>query len=190
MRTFAGSRTGPDRPMWLQHEVLRIHALGHESFAALCDERLGLSLTTAARLVSIVARVKREDAIRWGQERTAALIEVANATPGLDTPGMLKLEQLKLPSGRRVDPERDSVRALKEAASALRRARHEAARRGRTTTSVERKEAARLQRALRARGVTVAVARAVATKPGRVSLLRIDVPFDRLGDLRLELARG
>lgn len=164
-------------------------ALGYESFETLCDERLGLSLTTASRLVSIVERVKREDAVRWGQEKTAALIEIANATPTGDTPGMLKLERIKLPNGHRVDPERDSVRALKEAATELRRLHHERSRRGRTTTPSERKEAKRLENLLRRSGVAAAAVRAVATKPGQVSLLRIDVPIDRLGDLKLALGK-
>src|SRR5690348_15670448 len=51
-------------------------AIGAESFEKLCEQRLGLSLTTASRLISIVTRVRRQDAVRWGQEKTAALIEV------------------------------------------------------------------------------------------------------------------
>jgi hypothetical protein len=61
------------------------------------------------------------------------------------------------------------VRALKEAAIELRRLHHERSRRGRTTTPAERKEAKRLETILR--------------------LFRIDIPADRLGDLKLALGK-
>ena len=126
-------------------------ALGADTFEELCDSRLGLSLTTAAQLISIVERVQREDAVRWGQEKTAAVIELSDATPRGDRPGMLKAERLKLPNGHMVDPERDSVRALKEAAKVLRARRGDKSRRGRTTSPDERKRAARLEKPCAAR---------------------------------------
>lgn len=63
-----------------------IAALGYASFAELCDKALDMSQTKADALIGIVRRVRREDAVRIGQDRVAALLELADATPEEDTP--------------------------------------------------------------------------------------------------------
>lgn len=58
--------------------------------------------------------------------------------------------------------------------------------RGRTTTREERRLASDLERRLREEGLEARV-EAVATKPGAVSKLRIEVPADALAVLRAAL---
>ncbi len=53
----------------------------------------------------------------------------------------------------------------------------------------ERKTAVRLERMLRDAGAEHAKVRAVATKPGQVSNVRIEVPFDQMGLLKLLLGK-
>jgi hypothetical protein len=160
--------------------------LGYASFAELCETRLELSLTRAESLVSIASRVRREDALRWGQDKTAALVEIANATSADDTPGEIAQGSLKLPGGKRLDVEKSSARTLKDLAKQLRAKRGTGSARGRTTTKQERALADTLAKRLVADGLEAKVA-AVATKPGSVSKLRIELPADALAALRVAL---
>lgn len=160
--------------------------LGFTSFAALCEERIEMSVTRADHLIAIAARVRREDAIRWGQEKTLALLEIANATATVDTPRELAAAVLTLPGGKRVDIEKASARQLAEIAKSIRAKRGKGSVRGRTTRPEERKLAVALERRLQAEGI-VARVRAVATSPGQVSKIRIEVPADALAILRAAL---
>lgn len=160
--------------------------LGYASFAELCEARLEMSVARAEWLVAIASRVRREDALRWGQEKTVALLQIANATSADDTPGQIAGGSLKLPGGKRLDVEASSARALKLVAKALRSKRGEGSARGRTTTRTERSLAATLEKRLRAEDVEAKVV-AVATRPGAVSKLRIELPADALAALRVAL---
>jgi hypothetical protein len=160
--------------------------LGYANFAELCETRLELSLTRAEALVAIASRVRREDALRWGQDKTAALVEIANATGADDTPGEIAQGSLKLPGGKRLDVEKTSARTLRQLAKDLRAKRGTGGARGRTTTKQERALAEMLAKRLADEGLEVRVA-AVATKPGMVSKLRIELPADALGALRVAL---
>ncbi|MBI2394941.1 MAG: hypothetical protein HYV09_35555 [Deltaproteobacteria bacterium] len=152
--------------------------LGDRGFSDLCQRGLDLSPTNAGKVIEIVERLPRRDALKWGKEKAHALIELADATPAADTP--LKIDAKALGE---VDPKRATVREL-QALAQKERGKKKAAPRGRTTTKEERELAARLQSALRKSGAKTATAAAVATKPGAPAKLRIEVPSDRLDDLR------
>jgi len=164
-----------------------IAALHRRGFGEVCERDLGISVTRAWELIDIVRRVTREDAVRWGQDKTAALLQLASATKQKDTPGMLAAEKIRLHTRKAFDPETATARQIKALALEERR-RRGASRRGRTTTPQERRDAGALQRALKKRGVQGARVRAVATRPGRISEVEIRVPFDALDELRKALA--
>jgi hypothetical protein len=159
-------------------------SLGFASFAKLCAAELDMSESQATHLATIVKAIPREDALRLGQERSAALVSVATAMGSTTSPAALATTRLRLPSGRKLDVAKASVDALREAAKEI-RAEHAPAGavRGRTTTTAERVAAARLEAALHAEGVETARVKAVATRPGHAAVLRIEVPVTALGAL-------
>ena len=64
-------------------------AAGHASFKAfLAAERL-LSARQAAKLIAVVRKVPREQALALGQERAYALVAYTDATPEADSPASL-----------------------------------------------------------------------------------------------------
>jgi hypothetical protein len=141
-------------------------------------------------LIEIAQRVRREDAVRWKQDKTIALLELANATPEHDTPGMLAVEKLRTPGHRPFDPEKTSARKIKEFAKALRAQHGKGSVRGRTTTPEERGTARALLRELGAEHVEENTkVEAVATKPGSPSKIRIEVPIDQLSTLRVAIGK-
>jgi hypothetical protein len=163
-----------------------VAALGYASFAALCEKALGMGETQASHLVTIVGSLGREDALRLGQERSAALISVAHAMPAKAEVVALATAKVKLPSGKRVDIAKASVAELKEVARELRGARNPDAKpaRGRTTSPDERAAATAFEARLHAEGITTARVRAVATSPGKPSKLRIEgIPIDAIASL-------
>lgn len=167
-------------------------AMGREGFADLLEKELGMSLTTAERLMSIVLHVRRADALRWGQDKSSALVELAKATADpTDSPKtIVSKKKLKLASGRVLDLEAAKPSEILDAAKAerLRRQRDGKARRGRTTTAEERALAGEIEKALHAAGVAEAKVEALATKPGQAANLRIErVPIDRIAALRTAL---
>jgi hypothetical protein len=171
--------------------LARLHAapipklLGHASFAELCEQRLEMSVARADRLIAIATRVRREDALRWGQDKTTAILEIASATSADDTPAEVAAGTVKV-GGKAIDVERTSARRLTELAKTIRAKRGAGSVRGRTTTREERKLASDLERRLHEEGLEARV-EAVATKPGAVSKLRIEVPADALAVLRAAL---
>ncbi len=166
-------------------------ALGRASFSDVCAKDLSMSLATAEELVSIVAHVRREDAVRMGQTRALALVALANATPEVDTAATLEKATRRLPSGKHLDVTKASTREIQAAAKELRiAARPTTLVRGRTTTAEERAQAAVLQSTLHAAGLTRARVAAVATKPGQEADIRIErLPVSALGKLRAALAK-
>lgn len=167
-------------------------ALGHATFEDLCRVELGMSVEVAARLAEVAETMTREEAVKMGQSRAIALVDLSRATPEPDSPGQLyRRGTVAIPGGASVDTKKGSARALARAAREIRSA-HDAGkpRRGRSTTSEERDFAAACQRALRAAGITEATVTAVATKPGRESYVRVDrVPVSKVPAAAKALAK-
>jgi hypothetical protein len=164
-----------------------IRVLGRASFGEVCEKDLSMSTTRADWLVAVAQRVRRDDALAWGQDKTMALLELSNATTASDTPSMLEAEKLRAPGGKRFDLARASAAEIRRFAKALRTRRGKGSTRGRTTTPAERAIAKAIARALHHEGVE-GTAVAVATKAGQVSKLRVEVPIDRLEVLRYALS--
>lgn len=170
-------------------------AVGHARFADLVEQELEMSVTTAERLIAIVTHVRRSDALRWGQDKSSALAELAKATADAnDSPATIAAAKtFKLASGRVLDLDAAKPAEILEAAKEERQRRqHDGKRpRGRTTTAEERALAKRIQAALREAGLSEARVEAVATKPGQAANLRIDrVPVDRVTALRAALGKA
>src|SRR4051812_40646347 len=56
-----------------------VAAVGYGSFDVLCREQLGFSAHKAKELILIASRANRSQALLLGQDRTAALIKLADA---------------------------------------------------------------------------------------------------------------
>jgi hypothetical protein len=151
-------------------------ALGYKGLLELVEAELDMSATKARDLMSIARFVRREDALRWGQEKSAALVELAQATAADDSPAtLMKKRRVELEPGRVIDIESANAAAIKEAAKQARAARDEGrkTRRGVSATPAERGVARRLEQALRAAGEARARVTAVA-RPSGAADLRID----------------
>ncbi|MBL8715615.1 MAG: hypothetical protein JNL79_06445 [Myxococcales bacterium] len=157
--------------------------LGHKGFADLCRSGLGIAPSTAARLVDIVERLSRRDALRWGKEKAHALIDLADATAASDTPQRIDAKVLG-----KLDPAKATVREIQTLAQKQRAARKAPHPRGRTTTAEERALARQLQAELRKGGARTAKVEALATKSGATAKLRIEVPADALAKLASAIA--
>jgi hypothetical protein len=164
-------------------------AIGHESFGALCEKELAMSPTKARQLVAIVRGVKRGDALRWGQDRAAALLALAEAMPEPDAAALLAGTEHRLPSGRTLDLGKASMAALWEAARELRAARTITTKRGRglTTTPEERAGAARLERALHEAGLPMARVTPVAKNRAGAQVRIERVPLAEIDKVRIAL---
>lgn len=155
-----------------------------------------MSVATADKLAAVVANVPREDALRMGQERALALVTLARATPEADSATSLEKTVRELPSGKKLDVKKASVRDLREAAKDVRSASAVTSDgkpkpRGRTTSMEERTAAAKLEAALHAAGLDRARVSAVATKPGQGADLRIErVPVAQLATFVKALRRA
>ncbi|MBI2388480.1 MAG: hypothetical protein HYV09_02585 [Deltaproteobacteria bacterium] len=159
--------------------------LGFDGFGELCSKGLGVAPSTANDLIAVVTRVSRRDALKWGKEKSLALVALADATPAEDDPRAIDAKALK-----GVDPDKASVRELKALAKAERTTgkKKGAVSRGRTSSPEERRTAAAIQAALRKAGVKTATVSAVATRPGAESNVRIEgVPFAALSLLKRAL---
>ena len=120
--------------------------------------------------MEIVTWVKRRDALAWRREKSAALVELAKATPAKDTPATLMKRPVKLTSGRTFDARKADAEAVRAAAKEERQALAErrggGRRRGVTTTKSERDRGARLEAALRRAGLKDARVTVVARPRG------------------------
>jgi len=155
--------------------------VGFASFADLCEVKLDLSLTHAHTLISIVKNVPREQALKMGQTRAAALVSLAQATPDPDSASSLANRTIALPSGELLDLRRASTRQIEAAARELRAAdRPGLPVKGRGVTLADRDAAAAVQQLLRAAGVATATVKAIAGSPGASAVLRIDAPMQEL----------
>lgn len=154
--------------------------LGYRSFGRLCRDRLGISLATADKLILIAERVSRENALRWGKEKSAALVDLAIAA---GNNGPITKRKLAL------DPDRVTTREIRAEAKRRRAQRGARTSRGRTVAASEREVAASLERALHREGVKSATVTAVANVPGKPSFLRIErVPCTAVAKLRKALS--
>ncbi len=148
-------------------------ALGFKGFRDLCQNTLPISATTAEKLVSIVANVRREDAHRLGQEKTLALLELSKATPEADTATSLSRTSRKLASGKQVNLSEASTREIRAAAKEV-RDQATSKTRGRTTTADERSHALAVQKKLQQAGFEKVRITAVASKPGQAADVRME----------------
>ncbi len=139
-----------------KHELYE--ALGCKTFDELLATRVELSFSLANALIKTVEQVPRKLAIDLGQSKTAALVELAAATPEDDTAASLAISKLRIRGAHEpVDLAEASVRKLREVAKAVRR---EHAPKG--TALHEAEGVARaIQRGLEQAGVVGAEARAV-----------------------------
>jgi hypothetical protein len=161
--------------------------LGYKGFGELVTKGLKMSVSSAGDLMEIVTWVSRKNALAWHREKSAALVELAKATPAKDTPATLMKRRVKLTSGRFFDARRADAAAVLDAAKEERQevaAKHAGKpRRGVTTTKTEREEGARLQAELRRAGLEKARITVLA-RPRGGSVLRIEeVPVARLDAL-------
>jgi hypothetical protein len=149
-------------------EEKRYAAAGHKSFNAFLKAEGLMSPRQASKLIAVVRRVPREQALALGQERAFALVAYTDATPEDDSPASLVAQSATIGD---TPVARASVR---EIAAATR-----AARAKRTPTAVQRATAkadAAIAKAVRAaliaggiRGAEVTVGRAGV----RIALTRI-----------------
>lgn len=162
--------------------------LGYPTFYAMCHAEVGLAATQVDELIDIVRSTSRNDAIGMGQSVAGALARLAEATPDPgDTPVAIYRKGVTSPSGKLVK-KGASARAIDRAASEFRHQRP--TRRGRTSTPEERALAHRIEAHLHVHGVRSAKVRALATKPGQESNLRIEgIPFSKLGVLAKALSK-
>jgi len=159
----------------------RLHLpLGYSSFGAMLKARGLLSESQAHKLIKLVESVPRAQAMEYGQEKAAALITYAKATPEVDTPRLL-MEGGKLPSGKAVAEA--SVREVKEASRIVRtRARAGAAK----AKSPAEREAAREARATQAWAREMGAKKAVTSAVKREGelWLRLELPVSQAVKLR------
>ncbi len=71
----------------LDHKLFAV--AGHKSMRAMLSAEKLMSFRQASKLITVVRRVPREDALALGQERAYALVAYADATPEDDSPSAL-----------------------------------------------------------------------------------------------------
>jgi hypothetical protein len=167
-----------------------IAALGRPTFADVCSNDAGISISVAERLVAIVGAMTREQALAMGQKKAMAMVTLADATPDADTAvGLYRKKSVALPGGKTITPRTASANEIEEAATTIRHGAGKPAR-GRTTTAEERTFAALLERRLHQLGLDRARVTAVATKPGQGADLRFEhIPAADIDALRQAIGR-
>lgn len=153
-------------------------ALGYTSFGAMLKAHELLGETQARKLIKLVESVPRSQAMDYGPEKTAAVIDYAKATPELDTAKLL-MEGGKLPSGKAVADA--SVREVKAASHAVRKATGAAKPKSEAESAADR-EARATQAWVRSLGARKAIAKAV--KRGGELWLQIELPLSQAARLR------
>jgi len=173
-------------------------ALGYTSFRECCKREVGISGTKADELVAIATGMSAEIARGLGHTNAMALVTLCRATPEDDRPADLAAGTVTLPSGEVLDvagsSARDKVSAAKEIRATTTRPSASGAGakkpQGRTTTAEERRVAAEAEAALHAAGLRGAKVQALATKPGKPAVLRIDgIPTTAMATLCKALCR-
>ncbi len=157
-------------------------ALGHESFAAMCDRELGLSVSQADRLIDIVHHMTKSEARKLGPAKAAALADLIDATDSRDTVRGALSRGVKLPGGKKLDVRGSSTRAIERATKAVRGRKPSG--RGRHVSKVDAAIGASLAKSLRSLGAKDAKVTVVAGLTGRRARVRIDIAADELVLLR------
>lgn len=137
-------------------------ALGYSSFEGLLTSRNVMGATTVRRLIQLVSSMSRDEALAYGQEKAAALLDYAKATPEVDTPKTL-VESGRLPGGKAIA--KASVRELKTAAKQV-RVEKDTGRRASPQAKAAAGEAKALHAWLRARGAGKAKVEPLRAKEG------------------------
>ncbi len=92
------------RALVVLRDAAVIRALGHPSFAELCDVELRMSDAQAVRLIHIVESFGERAAADLGSTKATAIIELAGAMGKKTTPsGLVKRGTVHLPSGGAID---------------------------------------------------------------------------------------
>lgn len=150
-----------------------VAALGRKSFAEVCEKDARVSLSQAGRLIDIVERMSRADALAMGQARASALVGLADATPEDDSPRSLlrRKKPIALPGGGALDAKKASARAIERAAKEIRRAQPREGTRGSRISSDDARVGEALARGLARTGVRVTT---LAGAPGKPATFRFD----------------
>ncbi len=98
-----------------------VAALGHSSFAQLCDVDLGISASQAARLMSVVRHFSKREAEHLSAAKATSLIDLAGAIGGKTTPkGLLARGTVHVPGVGEVDVKASGAAAIARAAKKAR----------------------------------------------------------------------
>ena len=149
-------------------------ALGHKSFAALCEKEVELSVVQADRLIEIVQRMDRTEATDLGPARASAILDLVDATPAKDTPRGIERHGVVLPSGERIDVKRAPLGKLRVAAREVRTATPSKSKRGKHLDAADAAFGTKLQTALTKHGAKGAKVTVLAGPPGKGARLRIE----------------
>ena len=165
-------------------------ALGHESFASMCDVELEMSVSQAERLIAIVQHMTKREAAKLGAAKAAALADLVDATPAKDTVKGALTRGVKLPDGKKLNARTASTRAIGEAAKAARKTSKPATGRGRHVSSEDAHIAAALGKTLRAFGAKDAKVVVVAGLAGKRARVKIEVGVEQLVLLAKAIRQG
>lgn len=81
-----------------------VSALGHPSFASLCDVELGMSPSQAARLMKVARSFSQREAGSLTAAKATALVDLAHAIGGKTTPkGLLERKTVTVPGVGSID---------------------------------------------------------------------------------------
>jgi hypothetical protein len=128
-----------------------IEAMGYEDFAAVCADAIGMSAGKARQLIAVTTRLAPQLARSLGQDRAVALLSLVDATPEEDSPAEVWKATLTLPDGAKLDVDKASTQAIRDAATMIRRehaAKTGKARRGLTVTAEEQAAAKKIEKAI------------------------------------------
>lgn len=152
-----------------------IEAMGYEDFAAVCSDALGMSASKARQLIAVTTRLAPQLARSLGQDRAVALLSLVDATPEEDSPAGVWKATITLPDGAKLDVDKASTQAIRDAATMIRRehaAKIGKARRGLTVTAEEQAAAKKIEKAIAGdkalAGTSVTLKAGTKAKGGRV----------------------
>ena len=153
-----------------------IHALGFESFEALCNIGLGISSDLANQLVAISESFTAKQAGALGNYKATALIGLARALDGEHTPsGLLAHRNLDVGHGQHVDVKAASADKILAVVKELHQRAPRSTSGGVRVAKEDKAFVARLSKALDAHGVTPARVTAVAGPRATGGKLRIEI---------------
>ena len=134
--------------VWL-HDQSVASALGHSSFAELCDVELQMSSAQAQRLMNVVKSFPKRTAEELTAAKATAIIDLAGALGGKTTPkGLLERGTVHVPGVGALDVKSADAATIDRAAKAARAKRRHATH-GVSLSSAEEQLVAHLRAALR-----------------------------------------